>query len=235
MDITTTAFWGGLGSIIVADILLAGDNAVVIAMAARGLPPQHQRKAIVFGSAAAIVARVVLTIVAARLLELPYLKVVGGLLLLYIGVTLLGSDDDGEESGAGAPAAAGTLAAIRTILLADLAMSLDNVVAVAAAAKGDFVLLILGLAISIPFVVFGSTVVLKVMARFPAIVTFGAALLGWLAGEMIATDPGLARAFGSIDPLVVKASAVAGAILVIAIGAIRRRRDAAQAAARQAN
>lgn len=187
------AFWTAFGSIIVADILLSGDNAVVIALATRSLPPEQQRRAIIFGSGAAILMRVVLTIMAAALLTYPFLKLIGGLLLLHIGVGLMTGGDEGE--GDIGPAGVTMGAAIRTILMADLVMSLDNVIAVAAAAKGDTLLLILGLAISIPFIVFGSTMLLKVMQKYPIIITLGAALLGFLAGEMILTDPAV-RAIG---------------------------------------
>ena len=226
MDITTAAFWAALGSIILANILLSGDNAVVIAMAARSLPAQHQRKAIVYGSAGAIVLRVVLTLVAVELLKWPFLKIVGGLLLFYIGVTLLLEDDDDPSASETARASGHVLHAIRTILIADLVMSLDNVIAVAAAAKGDLLLLILGLVISIPLIIFGSTLLLKVMERFPFIITAGAALLGYLAGEMLLTDPALAKHFGEPTLALVAAAGAAGAVLVVLLGHWLRRRQA---------
>ena len=179
-------FWVALGQIIVVNILLSGDNAVVIALAARSLPAHQQKQAIIWGSVAAIIMRVILTIVAVELLKYPYLKIVGGLLLFWIAVQLLepeGDDGDGIESSNN------VMVAIRTILIADLVMSLDNVIGVAAAAKGDNVLVMLGLAISIPLIIFGSTTLLKVMDRYPVIITAGAALLGWVAGEMLITDP----------------------------------------------
>ena len=178
-------FWIGLIEIIWINIILSGDNAVVIALAARSLPPAQQKKAIVFGSGAAVVLRILLTVVAAELLALPYLQVVGGCLLLWIGVQLLG---DEEEGGGDAKNYDSLLAAVRTILIADLVMSLDNVIAVAAAARGDMVLLILGLAISIPLVVFGASMMVKLMERFPFIITVGAALIGWVAGETLIGD-----------------------------------------------
>lgn len=178
----STDFWIGLIKIVWINIILSGDNAVVIAMAARSLPPEQQKKAVLFGSGAAVVLRIVLTVVAAKLLALPYLQIIGGLLLLWIGLQLLGEDDEGEgdskEYGS-------MMAAVRTILLADLVMSLDNVIAVAAAAQGSMVLLVLGLAISIPLVIFGSTLMIKLMERFPIIVMLGAALIGWVGGETI--------------------------------------------------
>ena len=226
MDITTAAFWAALGSIILANILLSGDNAVVIAMAARSLPARHQRKAIVYGSAGAIVLRVLLTLVAVELLKWPFLKIVGGLLLFYIGVTLLLEDDDDPSASATTRASGHVLHAIRTILIADLVMSLDNVIAVAAAAKGDLLLLILGLAISIPLIIFGSTLLLKVMERFPVIITAGAALLGYLAGEMLLTDPAVVQRFGQTTLGLVAAAGAIGAVLVVLLGRWLRRRQA---------
>jgi YjbE family integral membrane protein len=186
------AFWAALLSIIVANILLSGDNAVVIALASRNLPPHQQKKAIFWGSAAAIILRVVLTITAVQLLSLPYLKMIGAVLLIYIGVQLLAdSDEEGDMDGS-----SNIWGAIRTILVADLVMSLDNVIAVAAAAqKGPeetrFVLLIIGLGLSIPLIIFGSSMLLKVMDRFPVIITLGAGLLGLLAGGMLVEDPAI--------------------------------------------
>jgi YjbE family integral membrane protein len=216
------AFWTAFGSIIVADILLSGDNAVVIALATRSLPPEQQRRAIIFGSGAAIMMRVVLTIMAAALLTYPFLKLIGGLLLLHIGVGLMTGGDEGE--GDIRPAGVTMGAAIRTILMADLVMSLDNVIAVAAAAKGDMLLLILGLAISIPFIVFGSTMLLKVMQKYPIIITFGAALLGFLAGEMMLTDPAVQERLGEVPKFWVTLSGLVGAVLVVLLGKWKLRR-----------
>jgi len=178
-------FWVGLIKIIWINIILSGDNAVVIALAARSLPAEQQRKAILFGSGAAVVLRIGLTVVAAKLLELPYLQIVGGILLLWIGAQLLHEDD--EDAGEDAEKA-GLWVAIRTILVADLVMSLDNVIAVAAAAKGSLTLLMLGLAISIPLVIFGGKLMIGLMNRFPVIILLGAALVGWVGGETIASD-----------------------------------------------
>lgn len=208
-------FWAGLGQIILINIVLSGDNAVVIALAARSLPPQQQKQAILWGSGAAVIMRIMLTIVAVRLLSLPVLKIVGGLLLLWIAVQLMLPEEEGEG---GAKAGVGFWAAMRTILIADLVMSLDNVIAVAAAAKGSLTLLIAGLAISIPLVIFGSTLLLKVMERFPIIITIGAALLGWVAGEMFVTDP-LVKGWVEAAPAIVHwAAPVAGAVLVVLTG-----------------
>ncbi len=192
MDLSSTSFWLALGSIIATNILLSGDNAVVIALASRNLPPKQQKQAIFWGSAAAIVLRIILTITAVQLLTMPYLKMVGAVLLLYIGIQLMAdSDDDGDMHGH-----TNIWGAIKTILIADLVMSLDNVVAVAAAAqKGPeesrLLLLLIGLGLSIPLIIFGSTLLLKVMERFPIIIVLGAALLGLLAGEMFVDDPAI--------------------------------------------
>ena len=186
MEFTDAAFWIALMQIIGVNIVLSGDNAVVIALAARSLPPKQQRAAIFWGSGAAVVMRIVLTIIAVEMLKWPYLKLIGAVLLFWIAVKLLIPEDDGED---GVTAHGSMMAAIKTILIADLVMSLDNVIGVAAAAKGSLFLLILGLGISIPLVIFGSTLLLKLMDRYPVIITIGAGLLGWVAGEMAITDP----------------------------------------------
>ena len=185
--LVSAEFWVGLAKIIGVNIILSGDNAVVIALAARSLPPKQQTQAIIWGSGAAIVMRIVLTLFAVALLTLPWLKIIGSLLLFWIGVKLLVPEDDDAEIEASDQ----LLSAIKTILIADLVMSLDNVIAVAAAAGGSVLLLILGLAISIPLVIFGATLLLKLMERFPVIITIGGALIGWVAGEMLVTDPAL--------------------------------------------
>ena len=180
-------FWLGLAKIIGVNIVLSGDNAVVIALAARSLPPQQQKLAIFWGSGAAIVMRIVLTLFAVTLLGMPWLKLIGSLLLFWIGVKLL-IEEEGDEN---IDSSDNLIAAIKTILIADLVMSLDNVIAVAAAAQGNMVLLVLGLAISIPMVIFGATLLLKLMERYPVIITIGAALIGMVAGEMLVTDHAL--------------------------------------------
>ena len=218
-------FWIGLVKIIWINIILSGDNAVVIALAARSLPPEQQRKAIMFGSGAAVVLRIVLTVVAAKLLELSFLQIVGGCLLLWIGLQLLTSHDEEEGAGKGT----GTMmAAIRTILIADLVMSLDNVIAVAAAAGGNMLLLILGLAISIPLVVFGSTLMIKLMERFPVIVILGAGLIGWVGGETIMNDK-LLHGFVEANPSLHYLAAAAGAALVVGLGLWLQKRNTAPA------
>ncbi|HXC39193.1 MAG TPA: TerC family protein [Burkholderiales bacterium] len=228
------AFWVGLLTIIWVNLLLSGDNAVVIALAARSLPPRQQKQAIFWGSTAAIVLRIILTVFAVKLLTLPFLKLVGGALLLWIGVQLL-VPEDGE---ADVKASDNLLVAIRTILVADLVMSLDNVIGVAAAAESapaeaKLVLLILGLAISIPIVIFGSTLVLKLMERFPVVITVGAALLGWIAGDMMASDPAIVDwVKEKADWLLeMKVAAAAGAALVVLIGTLMARKGVAESGA----
>ncbi|SIQ69283.1 TerC family protein [Pseudacidovorax sp. RU35E] len=219
--------WIGLLKIIWINIILSGDNAVVIALAARALPPDQQKKAVMLGSAAAVVLRIVLTIVAVKLLSLPYLQIIGGLLLLWIGVQLLGGEDEGEEGGGKQHS---TLAsAVRTILIADLVMSLDNVIAVAAAANGSMVLLVLGLAISIPLVIFGSSLMIKLMNRFPIIILLGAALIGWVGGETMASDVSLHETMAA-NPALHYVAAAIGAVLVVAIGKLLANRGRQQAA-----
>ena len=216
----STDFWIGLIKIIWINIILSGDNAVVIALAARSLPPHQQKTAVLFGSGAAVVLRILLTIVAVQLLAMPYLQIVGGLLLLWIGVQLLGDEDEGE----GASREHGSLmAAVRTILIADLVMSLDNVIAVAAAAKGSTLLLILGLAISIPLVIFGSTLMIKLMERFPIIVVLGAALIGWVGGETIVSDF-IFKDYMAANQWVHYVAAAAGAAVVVALGKLLQAR-----------
>ena len=226
----SAAWWAALGSIIVANIVLSGDNAVVIAMAARRLPDGQRQKAIFWGSAAAIIMRILLTLIAVQLLQLPYLKIVGALLLVYIGVQLMAEGDDDDDDASHETGKDGMMAAVRTILIADLVMSLDNVIAVAAAAKDNNTLLIIGLAVSIPLIVFGSTLLMKVMDRFPIIITAGAALLGYLAGEMFVTDPATKAFFDKLANSHLVAGAL-GAIVVVAIGFyLRRRLEAKQEA-----
>jgi YjbE family integral membrane protein len=224
-------FWIGLLKIIWVNLLLSGDNAVVIALAARSLPPRQQKQAIFWGSGAAITLRIILTIFAVALLTLPYLKIVGGALLVWIGVQLLVPDEGDEDM----QTSDNLMVAIRTILVADLVMSLDNVIGVAAAAEtgppeGKMLLLILGLAISIPIVIFGATMLLKIMERFPIIITLGAALLGWIAGEMIVTDPAIAAWVEASASWLehYKVAAAVGAAIVVVVGmALAKRKDLA--------
>lgn len=214
-ELQTAAFWTGLLAIIWVNIILSGDNAVVIALAARSLPKRQQSKAVFWGAGAAVVLRIILTIVAVEALKLPYLRIIGGLALLWIAVKLLvpeGGDGDNVESSDN------LVQAIKIILIADLVMSLDNVLAVAAVAKDSFVLLILGLAISIPLVIFGATMLMKIMDRFPIIITLGAALLGWVAGEMAVTDPVVKDWVDANAAWLHWGAPAAGAVFVVAVG-----------------
>ena len=219
-------FWVALGQIIIIDILLGGDNAVVIALACRKLPPAQRRKGIIWGTAGAIVLRVILIAFAMTLLNLPFLKFVGAILLVWIGVKLLAPDEEGHGDIQGSDK---LLAAIKTIIVADLVMSVDNVIAIAGAAQNagehQMLLVVLGLLISIPIIVWGSQLVIKLMERYPAIITAGGMLLGWIAGGMLVTDPAFANPdkwmwvpkLPQTDTLRYAAS-VAGALLVLVIG-----------------
>lgn len=219
-EVMTPQFWAGLMTIIWVNVILSGDNAVVIALAARSLPPHQQKKAVLWGAGAAVVMRIILTIVAVELLKLPFLKIIGGLLLLWIAVKLLLPEDGGDDI----EGSDNLWQAIKTILIADLVMSLDNVIAVAAAAKGSVVLLVLGLAISIPLVVFGATLLMTLMERYPIIITIGAAILGWVAGEMLITDPVLVdwistnMAWIHVKLPEVSWAEILGAVLVVVLG-----------------
>jgi YjbE family integral membrane protein len=219
MDLSSGAVWGALGAIIAANVVLSGDNAVVIAMVARSLPPHRQRLALWWGSTAAIVLRIALTIGAVQALQLPYLKIAGAVALLWIGVQLL---IDSEAKG-DVKAQVTLFAAIRTILVADLVMSIDNVIAVAGAADSApadarVPLLVVGLATSIPLIIAGSTFLMKVLDRFPIIMTLGAALLGSLAGQMLVTDPAWAGWFAARVPVAGLLFGAGGAMAVVVAG-----------------
>ena len=184
-DMQRPAFWLAVGKIIWINVLLSGDNALVIAMACRGLHGRHRLWGMVIGSGVAVVLLIAFTGVVATLMSLPYLKLVGGLALLVIAAKLLVPEDESDEIAAGT-----TLwHAVRIVVIADIIMSLDNVIAVAAAAQGQYSLLILGLAISIPMIIAGAALIMLVLDRFPVLVWLGAMLLGWIAGDVIASDP----------------------------------------------
>ncbi len=236
-------FWIAVGQIILIDILLGGDNAVVIALACRKLPPNLRTKGILWGTAGAIGVRVVLIFFALTLLAIPYLKIVGALLLVWIGVKLLAPE---EEEGHGNIQASDRLwTAIKTIIVADLVMSVDNVIAIAGAAEsvgGDhkMPLVVFGLLVSIPIIVWGSQLVIKLMDRFPMIITLGGMLLGWIAGTMAVTDPAVLGHVPTLPPgppgalpevlaSVRYGAGLAGALLVLAIGLVLKRRAAAAA------
>ena len=227
MGIEDPEFWTALLKIIGVNIVLSGDNAVVIALAARSLQGKQQKQAIFWGSGAAIVMRIILTLFAVKLLELEWLKLIGSVLLLWIGVKLLLPEDGDEDI----EASDNLWAAIKTILIADLVMSLDNVIAVAAAAGGHWGLLIIGLAISIPLVIFGATLLLKLMERWPIIITIGAGLLGFVAGEMAWEDGAISGFTSQFPPMAKYVLAVAGAIFVVGLGRILSGRSLKQATA----
>ena len=219
-EFLTAHFWIAVGQIIMIDILLEGDNAVVIALACRGLPKHQRTKGIIWGTVGAIVLRVILIAFALALLAIPYLKFVGALLLIWIGVKLIAPD---EEDGHGNIEGSDKLwGAIKTIIVADLVMSVDNVIAIAGAAQTageqhEMVLVIFGLLVSIPIIVWGSQLVLKLMDRFPIIILLGGMLLGWIAGTMAHTDPALVPYIPQ-DRAVHYGMGLAGALLVLAIG-----------------
>lgn len=214
-------FWIGLLQIVAIDLVLSGDNAVVIALACRRLQPEQRKIGIFWGVAGAVGLRVVLTAFAASLLGLAWLKLIGGLVLLWIGTKLLLPEDDGEHEIDAATSVAG---AVKTIIVADFVMSVDNVIGVAGAAGDSLVLLGLGLAVSIPIIVWSSQLIMKGMERFPLIVTFGAALLGWVAGGMIADDP-LWRAVLLDRPVWLRPLAgFVGALVVLGLARVLRKR-----------
>lgn len=212
VGIVTNGFFFALLSLVVINLVLSGDNAVVIALASRSLPRRQQRLAMWWGSVAAVVLRVILTFVAAALLVLPYLESIGAVLLLWIAVKLVRH----RHGDAGQVAAPGGLAgAIRTIIIADATMSLDNVIAVAGAARGHFGLLTLSLLISIPIIVGGSRLIMVLMQRYPLIIFLGGAVLGWTAGEMVVADPAWVPWLAGFSGWVLKIPAMAGALLVL--------------------
>jgi len=225
-----TLDWNAILQIILIDILLGGDNAVIIALACRNLPARQRRAGIVWGAAGAIVLRVILITVAVALLQVPFLKLIGGVLLLWIGIKLLAPADDGHDAGK-LHGSEKLLAAIKTIIVADFVMSLDNVVAIAGVAEQSDPshrtgLIIFGLLVSVPFIVFGAQIILKLLDRFPIIVTAGAALLGWIAGGLIVGDPVTSPLLPPGDVLKY-AAGTAGALFVVLIGRWLARRRAA--------
>lgn len=190
MDFTSLDFWAALMSIVLIDLVLAGDNAIVIGLAARNVQKADQKKVILWGTVGAIIVRVVMTLLVLQLLEIKGLRLAGGLMLLYIAYKLL-VDEKNHEINAGSQ----MWAAIRTIIIADTMMGLDNVLAVAGAAHGDFVLVVIGLAISIPIMVWGSTMILKLTDRYPVVITIGAAVLAWTSAKMLVQEPLIAEWF----------------------------------------
>jgi YjbE family integral membrane protein len=244
-DMQTPAFWLAVGKIIWINVLLSGDNALVIAMACRGLAPRQRLWGMVIGAGIAVVLLIAFTGIVARLMVLPYLKLVGGLALFVIAAKLLVPEDEGDDVTAGTS----LWHAIRIVVIADIVMSLDNVIAVAAAANGQFSLLILGLAVSIPMIIAGAALIMMVLDRFPILVWLGATLLGWIAGDVIETDPavhpllqrlldgqitlnldatsalfGVSPHFSVDGDLGEYIASVLGAIAVLAVGSVWRRR-----------
>jgi YjbE family integral membrane protein len=248
-DMQTPVFWLAVGKIIWINVLLSGDNALVIAMACRGLAPRQRLWGMVIGAGIAVVLLIAFTGIVAKLMVLPYLKLVGGLALLVIAARLLVPEDEGDDVTAGTS----LWHAIRIVVIADIVMSLDNVIAVAAAANGQLPLLILGLAVSIPMIVAGAALIMMVLDRFPILVWLGATLLGWIAGEVIATDPavqpwlkrlldgqivlnldatsavfGVSPHFSLDGDLVEYIASILGAIIVLTAGSIWRKRKLQQ-------
>jgi YjbE family integral membrane protein len=221
----TPAFWSGLLQIILVNIILSGDNALVIALACRNLDKRHQKPAILIGSAGAIVLRIIFVLIIDQLLKIGYLKLVGGLLLLWIGIKLVQGEEEGED---GVKAAGSLWGAVRTIIIADAVMSLDNAIAIAAAAKGDTVLIVLGLVISIPLIIFGATLIMLLLNRFPIIVIAGGALLGYIAGEVLATDPAYAEWLAARIPNHKMWFEIGGAVLTVGLGYWLQRRARAR-------
>src|SRR4051794_38362617 len=240
------AFWVALGKIMWINILLSGDNALVIAMACRGLPPRQRLWGMILGAGVAVILRIIFTGIVVTLMELPYLKLVGGLALLVIAAKLLVPEPEDEE---GVESASHLWAAVQIVAIADIVMSLDNVIAVAAAANGSIPLLVLGLAISVPLIVAGAALIMALLTRLPALVWAGAGLLGWIAGDVIATDPavhpilqrffdgpagagldrvlallGVAPRFAGGGSGAELALGVLGAVVVLAVGVLWRRR-----------
>ncbi len=229
-EFMTAAFWLAVGQIIMIDILLGGDNAVVIALACRNLPQQQRTKGIIYGTLGAIILRVILIAFALALLAVPYLKIVGAALLLWIGVQLL--QPEGEDAHNINPSDK-LWGAVKTVIVADLVMSVDNVIAIAGAAQGagqahQLPLVIFGLLVSIPIIVWGSQIVLKLMERFPIIITLGAMLLGWIAGQMAFTDVAL-KGIRPEGKFWEYGFATAGAITVLVIGQWLQKRAAKKA------
>ena len=218
--------WIALFQICVINVLLSGDNAVVIALACRDLPLKQQKQAFAIGAAGIIVLMTVLTAFAAYLLTLPYIEIVGSVLLLWIGIKLLAP---GEQEQDGTPEAMSSFwAAVKTIIIADIVMSLDNVLGMAGAARGHLGMLFIGMVITIPLVLFGSALIMRLMERFPIFITFGAGLLGYVAGEMAVGDPAIKDAIEAHAKYLDWVLPVLGAVVVVVVGRILAKRQAVQ-------
>lgn len=226
LEMFQTLSWAAVFQIIMIDILLGGDNAVVIALACRNLPKRQRMQGILWGTAGAVILRVVLITFALTLLAVPFLKIIGALLLIWIGIKLLIPEDESHSKIDGGSS---VLSAVKTIIIADFVMSLDNVIAIAGAAQGARAdhqtgLVIAGLVISVPIIIWGSTLVLKLIDRYPGVVLFGAALLGWIAGGMLISDQVIIERFGQITGTVKVAAEIGGALLVALTGTLLARR-----------
>ena len=227
MEFLAMIDWSVVIQIIIIDLLLGGDNAVVIALACRNLHPNQRKKGIIYGTAGAIILRVILVAFAVTLLQIPFLKLVGGALLLWIGYKLMVQHDE-DEHNLDAPDK--LFAAIKTIIVADIVMSLDNVLAIAGAAgqvddaAHQVGYVVFGLIVSVPIIIAGSKVVLFLIDRFPLIVTAGAGLLGWIAGGMMVTDPAIVKQFGEGITAYTTIAGIAGAVAVMAFGELMKRR-----------
>jgi YjbE family integral membrane protein len=214
MDFSSSQFWISLVQIVWIDLLLSGDNAIVIALACRNLPPEQRKIGILLGSGAAIVLRILFAVIISYLLGIPFLKIIGGLLLFWIAIKLIqGDEGHGEVEGST------TLwAAVRTVAIADAVMSLDNVLAVSAASHGNIWLFSFGILLSIPMIIYGSNIILSLLNRYPILIWMGAALLGWIAGDMITNDPQWIARFGEWKGLLAYLGDTIGALLVVAAG-----------------
>ena len=226
MDLGTPQFWLAALEIVIINILLSGDNAVVIALACRNLPARQRRWGVFWGAIGAIVLRIILTFFAVSLLQLSYLKIIGGLLLLWIGVKLI-AEEDGEE-GHDVQASDKMLSAIRTVVIADLVMSIDNVLGVAAAAKGSLLLLIFGLVVSVPLVIGGAQIIMRLIERFPVLIVAGGGLLGFVAGEIAIEDSAIVDWVHTHAAWLTWAAPLAGIALVIGPAKWLRARHAAR-------
>ncbi|HUH41095.1 MAG TPA: TerC family protein [Castellaniella sp.] len=232
LEFFQTLSWAAVFQIIMIDILLGGDNAVVIALACRNLEPKQRLQGILWGTAGAIGLRVALIAFALTLLSVPFLKIVGALLLLWIGVKLLLPDEHAHDKITGG---ASVMTAVKTILIADFVMSLDNVIAIAGAAQGAHAdhqigLVVFGLLVSVPIIIWGSTLVLKLIDRYPMVVTFGAGLLGWIAGGMLVTDIVIVERIGEPSTLLKLSAEIVGVIFVVGLGQYLAKRKKAQMA-----
>ena len=213
MDIGTPQFWLAALEIVVINILLSGDNAVVIALACRNLPPRQRRWGVFWGAIGAIVLRIVLTFFAVSLLQLSYLKIIGGALLVWIGIKLIAEEDG--EGGHDVRGSDRLLAAVRTVIIADLVMSIDNVLGIAAAARGNLLLLIFGLVVSVPLVIGGAQLIMRLVGRFPILIVAGGGLLGFVAGGLIVDDSAIVEWIHAHAAWLTWAAPVIGIVLVV--------------------